>query len=183
MERKGILSMKKMKTRDVALVGLFAALTVICSWISIPLGPVPVTLQTFAVFLAAALLGSRRGTWAVLVYILLGVAGLPVFSGFKTLNPLTFGYVLGFLPLGLLTAASEKLFSKTKLALPLGMVLGLLACYFIGTVWFYYVMHFRDTEYGFGKILSLCVVPFIVPDLVKLGLAYFLSQKLGKFVK
>ena len=175
--------MNRLNPKDVALVGLFAALIVICAWISIPLGPVPVTLQTFAVFLGAALLGSRRSTWAVAVYILLGVVGLPVFSGFKSLNPLTFGYVLGFLPLGLLTAASEKLFPRTKLALPLGMAAGLLVCYLIGTVWFWYVMHFRGTEYGFGKILSLCVIPFIVPDLVKLGLAYFLAQKLDKFVK
>lgn len=175
--------MKALKTKDVALVGLFAALTVICAWISVPLGPVPVTLQTFAVFLGAALLGSRRSTLAVTVYILLGVVGLPVFSGFKTLNPLTFGYVLGFLPLGMLTAAAERLFPGKKAALPLGMVLGLLVCYLIGTVWFWYVMHFRGTEYGFGKILSLCVTPFILPDLVKLGLAWFLSQKLKKYVK
>ena len=172
-----------MNTKDVALVGLFAALIVICAWISLPMGPVPVTLQTFAVFLGASLLGSRRGTLAVAVYILLGVVGLPVFSGFKGLNPLTFGYVLGFLPLGMLTAAAEKLFKGRKLALPLGMVTGLLVCYLIGTVWFWYVMHFRGTEYGFGKILSLCVIPFIVPDLIKLGLAYFLSQKLKKYVK
>ena len=171
-----------MNTKDVALVGLFAALIVICAWISLPMGPVPVTLQTFAVFLGASLLGSRRGTLAVAVYILLGVVGLPVFSGFKGLNPLTFGYVLGFLPLGMLTAAAEKLFKGRKLALPLGMVTGLLVCYLIGTVWFWYVMHFRGTEYGFGKILSLCVIPFIVPDLIKLGLAYFLSQKLKKYV-
>ena len=175
--------MKKLRTRDVALVGLFAALTVICAWISVPLGPVPVTLQTFAVFLAAALLGPRRGTLAVGVYILLGVVGLPVFSGFKGLNHVTFGYVLGFLPLGLLTAAAEKLFPGRKLALPMGMALGLLVCYLIGTVWFWYVMHFRGTEYGFGKILSLCVVPFLVPDLFKLGLAYFLSKKLAKYIK
>ena len=70
----------KLKTKDLALVGLFAALMAVCAWISIPVGPVPVTLQTFAVFLAAALLGSKRGTLAVLVYILLGVVGLPVFA-------------------------------------------------------------------------------------------------------
>lgn len=175
--------MKGLKTRDVALVGLFAALTVICAWISIPVGPVPVTLQTFAVFLGAALLGPKRGTLAVGVYILLGVVGLPVFSGFKGLNPLTFGYVLGFLPLGLMTAAAERLFSGRKLALPLGMALGLLACYLIGTVWFWYVMHFRGTAYGFGKILSLCVVPFILPDLLKLAAAWLLARKLGKYVK
>lgn len=173
----------KLKTKDLALVGLFAALMAVCAWISIPVGPVPVTLQTFAVFLAAALLGSKRGTLAVLVYILLGVVGLPVFARFSTLNPVTFGYVLGFLPLGMLTAAAEKLFPKKAFALPLGMVLGLLVCYLIGTVWFYYVMHFRGTEYSIGKILSVCVTPFIFPDLVKLGLAYFLSQKLSKVVK
>ena len=77
----------------------------------------------------------------------------------------------------------EKLFPKTRLALPLGMAMGLLVCYLIGTVWFYYVMHFRGTEYGFGKILSLCVVPFILPDLVELSLAWFLSLKLKKHVK
>ena len=175
--------MKGLKTRDVALVGLFAALTVICAWISVPLGPVPVTLQTFAVFLGAALLGSKRGTLAVGVYILLGVVGLPVFSGFKTLNPLTFGYVLGFLPLGLMTAAAERLFPGRKLALPLGMALGLLVCYLIGTVWFWYVMHFRGTAYGFGKILSLCVVPFVLPDLLKLAVSWLLARKLGKYVK
>ncbi len=173
----------KLKTKDLALVGLFAALMAVCAWISIPVGPVPVTLQTFAVFLAAALLGSKRGTLAVLVYILLGVVGLPVFARFSTLNPVTFGYVLGFLPLGMLTAAAEKLFPKKAFALPLGMVLGLLVCYLIGTVWFYYVMHFRGTEYSIGKILSVCVTPFIFPDLVKLGLACFLSQKLSKVVK
>ena len=180
----------KLKTKDLALVGLFAALMAVCAWISIPVGPVPVTLQTFAVFLAAALLGSKRGTLAVLgyillgvVYILLGVVGLPVFARFSTLNPVTFGYVLGFLPLGMLTAAAEKLFPKKAFALPLGMVLGLLVCYLIGTVWFYYVMHFRGTEYSIGKILSVCVTPFLLPDLVKLGAAYFLSRKLSKVVK
>ncbi len=173
----------KLKTKDLALVGLFAALMAVCAWISIPVGPVPVTLQTFAVFLAAALLGSKRGTLAVLVYILLGVVGLPVFARFSTLNPVTFGYVLGFLPLGMLTAAAEKLFPKKAFALPLGMVLGLLVCYLIGTVWFYYVMHFRGTEYSIGKILSVCVTPFLLPDLVKLGAAYLLSRKLSKVVK
>ncbi|MBQ3488717.1 MAG: biotin transporter BioY [Clostridia bacterium] len=173
----------KLKTKDLALVGLFAALMAVCAWISIPVGPVPVTLQTFAVFLAAALLGSKRGTLAVLVYILLGVVGLPVFARFSTLNPVTFGYVLGFLPLGMLTAAAEKLFPKKAFALPLGMVLGLLVCYLVGTVWFYYVMHFRGTEYSIGKILSVCVTPFLLPDLVKLGAAYFLSRKLSKVVK
>ena len=68
--------MKSLRTKDVALIGLFAALIAICAWISIPVGPVPVTLQTFAIFLAAALLGYKRGTLAVGVYILLGVGGL-----------------------------------------------------------------------------------------------------------
>lgn len=171
----------KLTAKDMALVGLFAALTAVCAWISIPLpGLVPITLQTFAVFLTAGVLGARRGTLAVLVYILLGVVGLPVFAGFKTLNPVTFGYVVGFLPLGLCTAGVEKLCPRARIAKPLGMLLGLLLCYAIGTVWFYFA---RGRGSTFWDVLGWCVFPFIVPDVIKLGLGWLLSEKLKKIVR
>ena len=89
-----------MKTRDVAYIGMFAALMAICSWISIPT-TVPFTLQTMGVFTAVGLLGGKRGTTAVLVYILMGAIGLPVFSGFTggmgILFGSTGGYIIGFL--------------------------------------------------------------------------------------
>ena len=71
----------KTKTRDLVFIALAAALITVCSWISIPL-TVPITLQTFAIFTVVGLLGMRRGTIAVLIYILLGAVGIPVFSGF-----------------------------------------------------------------------------------------------------
>ena len=89
----------KMQTLDMAYIGLFAVVIAICSWISIPT-VVPFTLQTFAVFLAVAVLGGKRGTLAVIVYVLLGAVGLPVFSGFKggigVLLNTTGGYIIGF---------------------------------------------------------------------------------------
>ena len=72
----------KLNTADMAYIALFAVAIAICSWISVP-APVPFTLQTFGVFLAAAGLGGKRGTLAVLVYLALGMAGVPVFAGFQ----------------------------------------------------------------------------------------------------
>ena len=69
------------KTYDMVYIAVFAVLMAICSWISIP-ATVPFTLQTFAVFLAVCVLGGKRGTIAVVVYILLGAIGIPVFAGF-----------------------------------------------------------------------------------------------------
>ena len=75
-------TMQQNKTRDIVFIGIFAALIAICSWISIPT-TVPFTLQTMGVFTAVGLLGGKRGSLAVLVYILLGLVGLPVFAGFS----------------------------------------------------------------------------------------------------
>ena len=90
----------KLKTKDIVFIGIFAALMAICSWISIPT-TVPFTLQTFAVFMAVGVLGGKRGTLSVLVYILLGAIGVPVFAGFAgglgILTGSTGGYILGFL--------------------------------------------------------------------------------------
>lgn len=71
------------KALDLAYIALMAALIALCAWISVPLGPVPFTMQTFGIFAALGLLGGRRGTLAFLIYLLLGIVGLPVFSGFS----------------------------------------------------------------------------------------------------
>lgn len=87
---------------DLALIGTFAALTAVCSLVAVPVGPsgAPITLQTFAVLLAGALLGSRRGALAVLLYLAVGFAGLPVFAqgvgGPATFGKVTIGYLLAF---------------------------------------------------------------------------------------
>lgn len=94
------------KALDLAYIALMAALIALCAWISVPLGPVPFTMQTFGIFAALGLLGGRRGTLAFLSYLLLGIVGLPVFSGFSAgagvLFGATGGYLLGYLAAALL---------------------------------------------------------------------------------
>lgn len=89
-----------LRTVDIAYIGLFVAVMAICSWISIP-ATVPFTLQTFAVFMAVGLLGGKRGTIAVLTYVLLGAIGVPVFAGFSggigALLGNSGGYIVGFI--------------------------------------------------------------------------------------
>ena len=125
------------KTYDLVYIALFAVLIAICAWISVPT-TVPFTLQTFGVFLTVGLLGGKRGSMAVLVYILLGAAGIPVFSGFTggvgRLLGNTGGYIVGFLASALVMWALEKVMGRKTWALAVQMVLGLIACYAIGTV-------------------------------------------------
>lgn len=177
--------MKPSKTRNMVLVSLFAALIAICSWISIP-SAVPFTLQTMAVFLAVGLLGGRLGTLCVLVYIALGAVGLPVFAGFKggfgALLGTTGGYILGFLLSALLMWAMEKWTAKNKWLLLLSMVLGLLVCYFFGTVWFRTVYLRTTGAVGWLSVLSWCVFPFLIPDAVKITCAWLLTLRLRKVI-
>lgn len=99
------------KALDLAYIALMAALIALCAWISVPLGPVPFTMQTFGIFAALGLLGGRRGTLAFLIYLLLGIVGLPVFSGFSAgagvLFGATGGYLLGYLAAALLQAGAN----------------------------------------------------------------------------
>ena len=175
----------KMQTLDMAYIGLFAVVIAICSWISIPT-VVPFTLQTFAVFLAVAVLGGKRGTLAVIVYVLLGAVGLPVFSGFKggigVLLNTTGGYIIGFVFSALVMWAFEKSFGKKTWALILSMVLALAVCYAFGTVWFMIVYAKNVGAVGLSAVLGWCVIPFIIPDLTKITLAFILSNRISKAV-
>ncbi len=176
----------KLKTYDMAYIALMAVLICVCSWISVP-STVPFTMQTFAVFCALALLGGKRGTLAVLVYILLGAVGLPVFSGFagglgKLLGP-TGGYILGFLFQGLIYWLGERRGKNSLPHMVVFMLLGLLVCYAFGTAWFMAVYSSDSGPLGLVTALTWCVFPFIVPDLVKLALALLLVRTLSKHVK
>jgi len=176
----------KWTARDMAYVAIFAVTMAICSWISIPT-TVPFTLQTFAVFLAVGVLGGRRGTFAVLVYILLGAVGLPVFAGFSggigILLGTTGGYIIGFLFSALLYWAMTKALGEKTPVMVAAMVLGLIVCYAFGTVWFMTVYARSSGAIGLGTALGWCVIPFIIPDLVKIALAVVLTRILKPHVK
>lgn len=159
--------------RDLTLCGLFAAVLAVCTWISIP-WVIPFTMQTFAVFLTLLLLGGKRGTVAITLYLLLGAVGLPVFSGFRgglaALTGPTGGYLWGFL----LTALCYWALKSKPL---LGLILGHLACYAAGTAWYAYLYHVP-----MWSAASSCVLPFLLPDGCKLALALFLRRRLQHLI-
>ena len=173
------------KTYDIVYIGVFAVIMAICSWISIPT-TVPFTLQTFGVFIAVGVLGGKRGSLAVLVFIILGAIGVPVFSGMTggvgILLGSTGGYIIGFLFSALVMWAMEKLPVKNAFTQILSMILGLVVCYAFGTVWFMVVYSGANGPVGLAAVLGWCVIPFIIPDLVKIAVAFGLSKKLKKYV-
>ncbi len=176
---------QKMKTIDLVYIAIFAALMAVCSWISIPM-TVPFTLQTFGVFMAVGILGGKRGTLSVIVYILLGAVGLPVFAGFAgglgaLFGSTSGGYIIGFVFSALTMWGMEKILGRSAWVQIASMVLGLIVCYIFGTVWFM-VLYARQTgPVGLLTALGWCVFPFIIPDLVKIALAFVLSNRLRKY--
>ena len=175
----------KSKTYDLVYIGVFAVLMAVCSWISIPTA-VPFTLQTFGVFMEVGVLVVKQGTASVGLYLLLGVLGVPVFAGMTggigVLLGTTGGYIIGFFFSALVMWAMEKLPGKRSVIQVISMIIGLLVCYTFGTLWFMMVYMKNQGAVGLMTVLGWCVIPFIIPDILKIVLAYGLSRKLKKYV-
>ena len=171
---------------DLVYISIGAALIAICSWISIPTA-VPFTLQTFAVFLVLTLLGGERGTMATLVYVLLGAVGVPVFAGFSggigILLGNTGGYIIGFIFTGLIYILFTRAFGKRNVVKIAALVIGLIVCYAFGTAWFMHVYMRNSGDVGLLTVLGWCVFPFIIPDLIKMALAFVLSKRIEPVIK
>ena len=177
---------QRLTAKDLSYIAMGVALIAVCSWISIPL-PVPITLQTFAICLITAVLGLRLGLWAMVVYILLGAVGLPVFSGFRsgigTLLGTTGGYIIGFVFTALAVGLGVKRFGRKPPLLALFMAIGILLCYAFGTAWFVLVYARTSGAIGVLTTLSLCVFPYLLPDAVKILLAVSLTGRLHSLLK
>ncbi len=185
----------KNKSFDLAYIAIAAALISICSWITIPLpSGIPVTLQTFGVCTAAGILGFKRGTAATAVYIVLGLIGMPVYSAFRsgpaTLFGNTGGYIIGFIFTAMITGiASDFLdkegvkYKKERFPLFMAMCSGVLICYAFGTLWFATVWAKSGDAVAISTILGWCVLPYIIPDIIKLILAVFISLPVKRFIK
>lgn len=163
--------------RNMVLASLFTALTAVCAWLSIPIPPVAVTMQTFAVFLTLGVLGGKWGTVSILLYLLLGVVGLPVFSGFRggaaALLDATGGFLWGFVAAALVYWALERLGK-----LP-AMVISMPVCYACGCWWF----SIYAGGVGIGAAALTCVVPYLLPDALKLWLAYSIGNRIGRQIR
>ena len=163
----------------MALCGLFAALTAICGWIAVPIGDIAVTLQTFAVFLGLFLLGGSGGSIAFLVYLCLGAVGAPVFSGFRGgigafLDP-SGGYLWGLM----LGCGLYRLLEKQPIHKLLVAALAMAVCYLCGTLWYSFA-YLPGAHFGIA--LLKCVAPYLLPDALKIYLAYTLSRRLKRML-
>ena len=166
-------------TRKICQCALLAALNCVCAWIAVPIGDISITLQTFSVMLTLELLGGKWGTVTTGVYLLLGIVGMPVFSGFRgglgAIFGATGGYLLGFIPTCIVFWTITALFGE-KARLAAG-VAGLLSCYAAGTAW-YMVFYLQGS--GLAAVLLKCVVPYLIPDVIKIYAAFSLADGLRR---
>jgi len=176
--------MKNQKTASLTLIGLMTAVTCILGPLSIaiPLSPVPISFTNLAIFFSAIILGWKRGTISFLVYLLIGFAGVPVFSYFtagpgKLLGP-TGGYLIGFIFLALVTGFFVDKFPGKVYMYVLGMVLGMLITYVLGSGWLAY-----QANMTFKAALFAGVIPYIPGDIVKIIIAAVLGTTIKKQVK
>ncbi len=180
---------------DIVVMAISAALITVCSWVSVPLGPVPVTLQTMAILAVLMTVGGRRGTIAIAVYLLLGAVGVPVFAGFKG-GPASFlgptgGFLAGFIVAALVFWLLEKLVFARLMTTPgkrliFGLVNSLifeLVLYVFGVIWFMTVYAAKTGPIGLGTVLGMCVLPFIIPDLIKMAAAAVIGSRAYRFVR
>lgn len=177
---------EKTNLLNLVYVAMFAAIITICAQIQIPTA-VPFTLQTLGVFVASALLGWKRGTLSVAVYILLGLIGVPVFAGFTggagVLFGLTGGYIIGFLFTAFIVGIMCDKLGRKLWVLALSMTLGLLACYVFGTVWFMLIYNYTMGSISLVSALGICVAPFLLFDAIKIAAAVVLVNRLDKVVR
>lgn len=173
---------RSLSTKEIAYMGLITALLIISSWISVPL-VIPFTLQIMAVAYSILHFRNLKSLIPLVVYIALGAMGLPVFSGFKggigvIMGP-TGGFIFGFLLMcfgGSLFIGRAESFAKKLIVL----FISLLLCYASGLIWYVLVYTKESSPLAWKTAFLVCVLPFIIPDIINLLLAIFLDYRVRK---
>lgn len=170
---------KRMTTYQLAVTALMAAVMCVLGPLSVPIGEVPISLTNLVICFAVWLLGAKFGTLSVLVYLLLGAVGLPVFSAYsgglaKLAGP-TGGYLIGFLPMAFIGGLVIEKTKGQPVLSALGLVLGIAVSYALGTAWFVFQM---GCELGYA--MAVCVYPFIAFDLAKVVITVLVGGVLRK---
>lgn len=174
----------KLSTRDLILAGLFAALTAVSSYISIPIGPVPITLQSLVVILAGLILGSKVGALSQLTYVLLGLVGLPIFSGgsggLDSIFHHTFGFIISFIFTAYIVGKITER-DKSYKSISIAVIIGTIFIYIIGVPYFYLIFTtYLGKSISFYGALKFACIPFIPGDVAKAIIAILLSKELIK---
>ena len=166
-----------MRTKDLTLIAVMAALICVAGPLSIAAGPIPISLCSFAVYLAGTILGWKRGSLAVLIYLLIGLTGVPVFSGFsggvQKLAGVTGGYLVGYIPCAMIAGLAVRdgqTRPEKPWLLPAALLAGTAVLYVIGTAWF-----MIQTKNPLGGALSMCVLPFLPGDAAKIVAATLIT--------
>ena len=173
--------LKALTEKDKTQTALMTAVTCILAPMSLPIGPVPISFTNLAIYLSLYLLGWKKGTISYLIYLLLGLVGLPVFSGFtggpaKLAGP-TGGYIIGFIVMAVIAGLVIDNCHKPLIQL-VGMIAGTIVCYLFGTVWFCIV-----ADSTFKAALGICVIPFIPADLIKMIIAMIIGPMIKKRIR
>lgn len=170
---------KKFSITQIAVIGVMTAVICILAPFSLPIGPVPISFTNLAIYIALYVLGMKRGTISYLIYLLIGLVGVPVFSGFtggpqKLFGP-TGGYLIGFIPMAVITGiVIDKCMKKWYFCL-LAMIAGTWVCYLFGTAWLAF-----QANMTFKAALAAGVIPFIIEDLIKMVLALLIGPQIHK---
>ena len=170
---------QKITTKALALIAVMTAVTCVLAPLSLPIGPVPISLTNLAIYFAIYILGTKRATISYVVYLVIGLVGVPVFSGFtggpgKLFGP-TGGYLIGFIFMALVAGIFIDKFEKKFLYSMLGMILGTVVCYALGTIWLAY-----QAQLDFKAALFAGVIPFIPGDLIKMIVAGIFGPQICK---
>ncbi len=176
------------KTKNITLIALMAALICVLAPLSIPIGPVPITLTNLVIYFTAYLLGSTKSTLSCLLYLIIGICGLPVFSGFtggigKLAGP-TGGYLIGFILLAFICGTITTHFGSTNIKDIIicitVFIFSTALVYLLGTLWFVKLFSSTTTPYTFSAACALCVWPFIPGDIIKIIIACIFGPRLKK---
>lgn len=170
-----------MRIKDMAVTAAFTAVICVIAPLSLPIGPVPITLATLMIYLSGTVLGHRRGTIAVILYTLIGLVGIPVFSNFgagaqKLLGP-TGGFIIGYIPCVFLCGIIPKAMNHRVWSYPISMAAGTAVLYAFGAAWYS-----LQSGVAFLHALAVCAVPFLIGDAAKIVIVTVITPPLRKAV-
>lgn len=173
----------KLSTRDITQMGMFTALTAIGAFVSIPVGPVSITLQSFFVLLSGIILGSRKAMYAQIAYILLGLTGLPIFSdftgGLQVVFRPSFGFLLGYVVVAYLVGKITEMRGKNTSNLIAAVFTGTVVLYIIGIPYMYYILNIMlGKNLNIMQVLNMGMFMFIPGDTIKAVLAVYLGKRI-----